>query len=185
MNSLHLQGCRQKKKNRILPGKQFNKVTPWAAVLGTGRKLQYELTWAPAQWRRAYYPHRKPQGDSLPFLWRSLADCVVPYSLEGSQFPTWGLSGELRCASVISIICQKWQVVSKCIVLPVERLDEATKSTTTLWQRYTRTPFPGIDFGTCPAQSPVHFQSNYKQSSRKVNQFIHSHLDCDKSASVA
>lgn len=42
-----------------------------------------------------------------------------------------------------------------------------------------------IDFGPCPVHSPVHFQSNYKQSGRRVNQFIQSHLDCDKSASVA
>lgn len=45
--------------------------------------------------------------------------------------------------------------------------------------------FPVIDFGTCPVHSPVHFQSNYKQSGHRVNQFIQSHLDCDKPASVA
>lgn len=75
INCFGLQGWRQKHKNRISPGKRFNKVTTWAAVLGTGGKLQFEVTSGPAQWRRgggnnvrAYYPRRKPQGDFLPCL---------------------------------------------------------------------------------------------------------------------
>lgn len=69
---------------RVLPGKQFDKATLWAAVLGkTGRSV-------------SSHKHQRsdggliilaeqPQGDSLTFLWRSLAACVVPPLKLGGQ----------------------------------------------------------------------------------------------------
>lgn len=56
---------------------------------------------------------------------------------------------------VISVIFQKRQVISKCTLVPAERLHKAAKSITAMQQRYT--PLPGIDFGPRPAQLPVHF----------------------------
>lgn len=81
----------------MLPGKHFNEGAQLAAVLGTGAKLQ--LTRGPAKKKKArankgrpsyYYLCRKPRGDSLPCLWRSLTDCAVPCSSEGSLIPKLG-----------------------------------------------------------------------------------------------
>lgn len=126
---------------------------------------------------------RESSGDSLGYLSRSLADCAVlstPSQLAGqSNFRTEG-----RYASVIrrsemagNFLMHSWAAM---------RFDEDSNfnnSNSSSVQSYTCKPFPVIDLGTCPVHGPVHFQSNYSQATKLINSY--SHLDYDKSASVA
>lgn len=149
-------------------------------------EYQCELTQGPAQGRR------KGTKAGLVILSEKLRGVlcrvsgearvtVLSLQLRGQRDSKLGLWGELRCATVISNV----EYILNLQIWLQEGLMRAQNPQQRCSKVIHTNRFPVIDFGTCPVHSPVHFQSNYKQSGRRVNQFIQSHLNCDKPASVA
>lgn len=103
----------------------------------------------------AHYPNTETLGEGGGglILWRSPTTAASPTARRATDFPQPEDSAERSGASVISVISQKRRVISKCTLVPVERLDKAAKSITAAQQRYT--PLPGIDSGPRPAQLPA------------------------------
>lgn len=148
-------------------------------MLGTGAKLHYGLPWVPVQGRRACYYCRDLRVFSAFSLGRPGWLCRPP-QLGGQPILHLRTQWKAQVSLSNQHYLLEWMHSSTCA-------DTwwCHKKKQQQHGEVIHTPFPGIDFSTHPAQNPGHFQSNYKQSSRKVNQFIHGHLDCDKSASFA